>query len=114
MCFIIGQFISAGVLRGLVSRTDAWGYKIPFALQWFWPLVLIPCVYFAPESPWHLVRKNNLEEAEKSIFRLQDSSVDPKATLAQIVYTNNLEEQLCVGSSYVSITFSTTSNGSLT
>lgn len=33
MCFIIGQLIAAGVLQGLVGRTDEWGYRIPFALQ---------------------------------------------------------------------------------
>ncbi|KAK5074412.1 hypothetical protein LTR64_006444 [Lithohypha guttulata] len=102
MCFIIGQFISAGVLRGFVHRLDAWGYRIPYALQWIWPCFLIPAVYFAPESPWHLVRKNRLEEAERSIRRLQsgEGGQDPKKTLATIVYTNNLEEQLSVGTSY--------------
>ena len=29
MCFILGQLISSGVLRGLVHRQDEWGYKIP-------------------------------------------------------------------------------------
>lgn len=102
MCFIIGQFISAGVLRGFVNRLDEWGYKIPYALQWFWPVWLIPLIWFAPESPWHLVRKNRLEEAERSIRRLQstEGANDPKQTLAIIVYTNNLEEQLSVGTSY--------------
>lgn len=44
----------------------------------------------------------NHEKAEKSLRRLQRSSVDidPKKTLAQIVYTNNLEEELSVGTSY--------------
>ena len=102
MCFIIGQLLSGGVLRGLVSRQDQWGYRIPFALQWFWPLVLMPIIFFAPESPWHLVRHNRLEEAEKSIRRLQQKSagLDPKDTLATIVYTNNLEESLSVGTTY--------------
>ena len=102
MCFIIGQFLSGGVLRGLVHRVDQWGYKIPFAIQWFWPVVLIPTICFAPESPWHLVRHNKLEEAERSIKRLQNEALgmDPKRTLATIVYTNNLEEQLSVGTSY--------------
>ncbi|KEF58742.1 uncharacterized protein A1O9_06668 [Exophiala aquamarina CBS 119918] len=102
MCFIIGQFISAGILRGLVSRRDQWGYRIPYSLQWAWPIVLIPLIFFAPESPYHLVRHNRLEEAEKSIRRLQTPSpmLDPKRTLAQIVYTNNLEEQLSVGTTY--------------
>jgi MFS transporter, SP family, general alpha glucoside:H+ symporter len=63
---------------------------------------LIPLLCFAPESPWHLVRKNRLEEAEASLRRLQtpDCPVDPKQTLATIVYTNNLEEELSVGTSY--------------
>jgi MFS transporter, SP family, general alpha glucoside:H+ symporter len=101
MCFIIGQFLSGGVLRGLIHREDQWGYRIPFALQWFWPCLLIPLIWFAPESPWHLVRHNKLEEAERSIRRLQTgTNLDPKKTLVQIVYTNNLEEQLSVGTSY--------------
>ena len=102
MCFIIGQLLSGGVLRGLVGRQDQWGYRIPFALQWFWPLVLMPIIFFAPESPWHLVRHNRLDEAEKSIRRLQQKSagLDPKDTLATIVYTNNLEESLSVGTTY--------------
>jgi len=38
MCFILGQLISAGVLKVLSTRDDAWGYKIPFAIQWIWPV----------------------------------------------------------------------------
>ena len=91
--FIIGQLISAGVLSGLSTREDQWGYRIPFAIQWIWPCFLIPAIWFAPESPWHHVRKGRLEEAEKSIRRLQKESAgqDAKKTLATIVYTNNLE-----------------------
>jgi SP family general alpha glucoside:H+ symporter-like MFS transporter len=67
-----------------------------------WPVILIPTIWFAPESPWHLVRHNRLEEAERSIRRLQDPNygMEPKKTLAQIVYTNNLEEQFAVGTTY--------------
>ena len=79
--------------------------SVPFhltCLQWVWPAFLIPLLFFAPESPWHLVRHRRLEDAEKSIRRLQRASanIDPKETLATIVYTNNLEEELSVGTSY--------------
>lgn len=102
MCWIIGQLIAAGTLRGLVSREDSWGYRIPFALQWIWPIFLIPGIYLAPESPWFLVRKDRFDEAERAISRLQSSSSrqSPKNTLAGIVYTNNLEVQLSVGTTY--------------
>jgi MFS transporter, SP family, general alpha glucoside:H+ symporter len=52
MCFIIGQLIAAGVLRGCLEREDEWAFRIPFAIQWAWPAVLIPILFFAPESPW--------------------------------------------------------------
>lgn len=103
MCFIIGQLISAGVLKGLSTRTDALGYKIPFALQWVWPVVLIPLIWVSPESPWYLVRMGKLHEAEESLRRLQSpkaTNVDPRKTLSTIIYTNNLEQQLQVGTSY--------------
>ncbi|KAK3673906.1 hypothetical protein LTR78_006108 [Recurvomyces mirabilis] len=104
MSFILGQLISAGVLKGLSTRTDAWGYKIPFALQWFWPLVLIPIISFSPESPWYLVRVGRMEEAEASLNRLKSKkaiNIDVKNTLATIIYTDNLEKQLSIGTRYI-------------
>lgn len=106
MCFIIGQLIAAGVLAGLVTRPDEWAYRIPFALQWLWPALLIPILCFAPESPWHLVRVGKLEEARKSLERLQrssqsgdNSSLD--LTLAEIMHTNETEIRLNAGTSYL-------------
>ncbi|KAK9242915.1 hypothetical protein V1506DRAFT_494758 [Lipomyces tetrasporus] len=102
MCFIIGQLIASGVLEGLVHLDSEWSYRIPYGLQWVWPVLLIPILFFAPESPWHLVRKDRLQEAEKSLRRLQSkkANIDPKQTLATIVHTNKLEQELSVGTSY--------------
>lgn len=103
MCFIMGQLIAAGVLSSLSQRTDQWAYRIPFALQWVWPVVLFPILLFVPESPWHLVRHGRLDEAEKSLRRLVRSSanIDTKKSLAYIVHTNNLELELGAGTSYL-------------
>lgn len=49
LCWVIGGLISTGVLRGTVNRTDQWAYRLPFALQWIWPVPLIIGVGFAPE-----------------------------------------------------------------
>ncbi|KAK1238743.1 hypothetical protein MKX07_004319 [Trichoderma sp. CBMAI-0711] len=102
MCFIIGQLIASGVLAGLVNNTTQWSYRIPFALQWFWPVVLGPILYFAPETPWHLVRVGKIEEAKKSLRALRTNPTDEEIeeSLNLIIYTNNLEEQLSVGTSY--------------
>lgn len=70
--------------------------------RWIWPAFLFPILLFAPESPWHLVRGGRLEEAERSLNRLQSKSEHTNAekTLAAIVHTNKLEEELSVGTSY--------------
>ena len=67
-----------------------------------WPVLLFPILLFAPESPWHLVRRGRLEEAERSLRRLQRKSalIDPKQTLATIIHTDNLEQELATGTSY--------------
>lgn len=94
--------IAAGVLEGLVGVTSQWSYRIPFALQWTWPAFLIPILSFAPESPWHLVRKGRITEAESSLKRLvrKSANIDTKVTLASIIRTNDLEEELSTGTSY--------------
>lgn len=52
MCWAIGQFIAAGVLKGLVDNPTQWGYRIPFAIQWVWPIPLFILTFLAPDSPW--------------------------------------------------------------
>jgi SP family general alpha glucoside:H+ symporter-like MFS transporter len=103
MCFIIGQLIAAGILKGLSNHVSPWAYRIPFAIQWVWPCFLIPLVYVAPESPWYLVRKNRLEDAEKSLRRLQNrnAKINPRNTLATIIHTDNFEKMNEVGTSYL-------------
>ena len=59
-------------------------------------------ILFAPESPWYLVRKGRVEEAEKSIRRLTSKEfTKTKETLAMIVHTVNYENEIRTGSSYL-------------
>ncbi|KAK7450369.1 hypothetical protein CaCOL14_003202 [Colletotrichum acutatum] len=103
MCFIIGQLMSAAVLAGLLPRKDEWSYRIPFALQWSWPVLLIPLLVFAPESPWHLVRTGQLDQAEKALLRLQRRKVnnlDAQVRLREIIETDRMEQEHQTGTTY--------------
>lgn len=102
LCWCIGQFISAGVLKGLVNNTTQWGYRIPFAVQWIWPVPLFIAALLAPESPWFLVRSGQLERAKKSLERLSERqhNVDLDATVALMVHTDKLEKEERAGTNY--------------
>ncbi|KAI8634410.1 general alpha-glucoside permease [Xylariaceae sp. FL1651] len=104
LCWIIGQFISSGVLVGFEPRMDVWGYKIPFAIQWVWPIPIAIGTYLAPESPWWCIRYGKKEQAEASLKRLARSSGfsqrDADAALALMVYTDEMEKQVSVGTTY--------------
>ena len=103
ICWVIGQLIAAGVLQGLVSNSTEWGYRIPFAIQWVWCLPLFLVAFFAPDSPWWLVRKGRLADAEKSLVRLSPSSTpaETRLKLAMMVHTDNLEKAMKTESSFL-------------
>lgn len=105
LCWVMGQMIGSGVGRALVSRTDEWAYRIPFALQWIWPIPLLIGISLAPESPWWLVRKSRLEDAETSVKRLTSTKHEPlfdaQKAIAMMVHTNELEKSVAEGTSYL-------------
>jgi MFS transporter, SP family, general alpha glucoside:H+ symporter len=101
LCWAFGQLIAAGVLRGFVNGTTQWAYRIPFAIQWVWPVPLFIILWFAPESPWWLVRRNRTEDAIKSIRRLSQATEETAVrTVALIVHTNKIEDEAQTGTSY--------------
>ncbi|KAF7717395.1 MFS-type Sugar/inositol transporter [Penicillium ucsense] len=104
LCWVIGHFIASGVLRGMVGNNTAQAYRIPFGVQWAWPPLLIVGVYFAPESPWWLVRKGRLEEAKHSLLRLTSANhpdFDADKTIAMMAHTNEIEKEISSGTRYI-------------
>ncbi|KAF2464714.1 uncharacterized protein BDR25DRAFT_296280 [Lindgomyces ingoldianus] len=105
MCWVMGQFIAAGVNRGCVQRNDQWAYRIPFAVQWIWPVPIIIGVIFAPESPWWHIRRGNRTAARAALLRLtspeKDPNFNPDDTIALIEHTNELEKSMSEGTSYL-------------
>ncbi|KAF2757993.1 MFS transporter [Pseudovirgaria hyperparasitica] len=103
-CWGLGQVIGVGVIKSLSTRDDEWSYRIPYALQWMWPIPLLIGVFFAPESPWWLVRKHRLADAKAALLRLTSParlpSFNPDETIAMMAHTTALEARLTAGASY--------------
>lgn len=104
LCWVFGQFIASGVLKGISERPDQWAYRIPYAIQWVYPIPLIIGIAFAPESPWWLVRKERYEDAKKMVLRLASPEKNPDfnadETIAMYKHTNELEKAVSDGTSY--------------
>ncbi|KAL4961091.1 general substrate transporter [Aspergillus stella-maris] len=103
LCWVMGRLISTGVLTGTLNISSEWSYRLPFALQWALPLPLFIVTWFAPESPWWLIRKGRVEEAEASLKRTisaPEGVVDTKPIIANIQNTIQIENDMQIGSSY--------------
>ncbi len=104
LCWGFGSIIATGVLRGLLGRTDEWSWRIPYAIQWFWPIPVILGVIFAPESPWWLVRNGRVDEARRALSKLASKNsqaadhIDDTIDLMRI--TNEHERLVNEGGSY--------------
>ncbi|KAL3485819.1 general substrate transporter [Aspergillus germanicus] len=103
LCWAFGQLISAGVQSGFSDNTTQWSYRIPFAIQWAWPVFLFPILWFAPESPWHFIRIGKYDEAEASVIRLSSGiqHMHSKETIAMMIHTNEIEKSIDEGTSYL-------------
>ncbi|KAH8897920.1 putative MFS alpha-glucoside transporter [Thozetella sp. PMI_491] len=96
MCWGAGILLSSGVVRAVTGIDGDLGWRLPFVLQWVWPVPLFIGAYLAPESPWNAVRRDNIELARKSLTRLRrdtpDREAEVESTLAYIQYTTALEK----------------------
>lgn len=105
ICWVIGQVLSSGVLRGMLNTQGEWAYKIPFALQWIFPPPIFIGLIFAPESPWWLVRHGYYDQAAKVVKRLmsKSESSDPQTIqnkISEMKLTNEHEKALSAGTQY--------------
>lgn len=105
MCWGAGILLSSGVVRAMVDVPGNLGWRLPFALQWIWPLPLLVGAYFAPESPWNSIRRGNAEEATKSLKRLRQATpnrdIEVARMVAYIKYTTELEKAETESASYL-------------
>lgn len=96
MCWGAGILLSSGVIRAVVSVPGNLAWRLPFALQWIWPIPLLIGTYFAPESPWNAVRRGKVELARKSLLCVLPDTPDKEQraeiSLAYIQYTTNMEQ----------------------
>ncbi|KAK8216653.1 MFS alpha-glucoside transporter-like protein [Phyllosticta capitalensis] len=103
MCWGIGHLIASSILERFSEGKTQWAYRVPFALQWGWPIPLFAILYFAPESPWWLIRHDRIPEAEKALARLsyKRTREEIAANVALMIHTEMIEKEIESGSTYL-------------
>ncbi|KAJ9103477.1 hypothetical protein QFC19_004428 [Naganishia cerealis] len=108
VCWVFGQLISAGVLKSYVDSTANDSYRIPFAIQWVWPVPIMIGIFLAPESPWWLVKKGRLDQAKHSLRRLisanehlPDTDILAEAMVNKMQLTVEKEFAISASASYI-------------
>ncbi|KAF5025867.1 hypothetical protein F66182_2049 [Fusarium sp. NRRL 66182] len=96
MCWGAGSFLATGVLRGSLNLQGDAGWRVPYGLQWMWIPPLFLVAFLAPESPWYLIRRGKVDEAEKALRRLAKKDFYTEQsmaeTLALMKHTNEMEK----------------------
>lgn len=105
-CWGLGILLSSIVVRASLGLAgNDWSWRLPFVLQWIWPIPLFMVAYFVPESPWWLVRKGRNADARESVRRLSptgfydDRGLDRQVAL--MMHTTALEAVETKGASYI-------------
>jgi SP family general alpha glucoside:H+ symporter-like MFS transporter len=105
MCWGGGILLSSGVVRAVAGIEGDLGWRLPFVLQWIWPIPLFIGSYLAPESPWNAVRRDKIDLARNSLMRLRQDTPDKEreveATLAYIRHTTALEKAETANASFI-------------
>jgi hypothetical protein len=68
MCWGIGAFLAAGILRGTLNLPGDAAWKVPYALQWIWPIPLFIIAWMAPESKWCMSYVQSEADPARSIL----------------------------------------------
>jgi MFS family permease len=91
----LGQLLSNAAVKGFGERDDRWAYRAPFSLQLFFAAFLLAGIWFAPESPWYLVRKGRYEDAEKAMKQLwgKDKEVAVKVAAMRASHLAHAENE---------------------
>ncbi|CAI7614835.1 unnamed protein product [Penicillium manginii] len=97
---VIGQLLGNCLIKAFGDRSDTFAYRIPFAFQWLFPLILFSGVWFCPESPYWYVQRGRIEDAKKSLSRFHiGGNVDQ--WLFEIQETVRMEEESANSAGYI-------------
>ncbi|KAL4789146.1 maltose permease [Aspergillus venezuelensis] len=90
----VGGLLSKSVTRGFGTWSNEWAFRAPFTMQLLFSVVLLLPLYFAPESPWFLVRSGRVDKARTILTMLYASETEAEKRIADISATIQAESEV--------------------
>lgn len=84
ICMVLGFVITNWVDYGFSKTTGETQWRVPLALSFIFPLVILGSVFLLPESPRWLVFVSRKEDAMQSLAAYRGLSVDDEAVQSEI------------------------------
>jgi MFS transporter, SP family, sugar:H+ symporter len=99
----IGLLLAACANEGEKDKPDASGYRWVIAIQFFWAAILCGGMFFLPESPRYLIKKNRPDQARISLARVLRADIDSAEVKAEFdeIEANLIHEQSIGQTSYL-------------
>ncbi|ODV97694.1 hypothetical protein PACTADRAFT_47563 [Pachysolen tannophilus NRRL Y-2460] len=80
----LGIFLGYCTTYGTKGYSNSVQWRVPLGLCFAWALLMILGMTFMPESPRFLIQKGRLDDARKSIARVNKTSPDDAAVFAEV------------------------------
>ena len=93
LCWVIGQFLAAGISKGFEPMASSMSYRMPFAFEWVFIAILVTGIVFAPESPYWYIQKDRIEDARKAIKKLVRKGSAPRMEEKYALMRHTIEQE---------------------
>ncbi|KAF5540193.1 major facilitator superfamily transporter [Fusarium napiforme] len=87
LCWVCPLILFCCFVALTLNPSYQWAYRIPFAIQWIWPVLLFIAISVAPESPWWCVRRDRIDDVKANLRPLVDSRTASAEALDNMVKT---------------------------
>lgn len=88
------------ILKGTGTLSSDMAYRIPFMLQWIFPVILLIGIPFAPESPWFLLKLGKPHTALITLRKL--GYINEPVVIAEMERVTQLENKHRQSTTYLS------------
>ncbi|KAF2811283.1 glucose transporter-like protein [Mytilinidion resinicola] len=103
LAITIGLLLAAIVNNSTQNRNDTGSYRIPIAVQFLWSLILVIGLFFLPETPRYLIKRDRYDKAAIALGKLRRLPPDHPAVAEELheVEANHRYEMSIGKASYI-------------